>query len=80
MRRLIIGLLRFVVIEMVELLVMEGLLSWGPSQYFKSCFIYTLLVAVYGLSPVFFLFLCEVCLRCSGKEFRSGRFCAGFGI
>jgi hypothetical protein len=45
MRRLITGLLCFVVIEMVELLVMGDLLCWGPSQYFKSCFICTLLIA-----------------------------------
>jgi hypothetical protein len=48
MRRLIIGLLSFAVIEMVELLVMGGgaLMLWGPSQYFKSLLIYTLLVAM----------------------------------
>jgi hypothetical protein len=41
---LIIDLLYFVVIEMVKLLVMGGLLCWGPSQYFKLCLIYILLL------------------------------------
>jgi hypothetical protein len=34
------------VVEMGELLVMGGLLCWGPSQYFKSCSIHAHLVAM----------------------------------
>jgi hypothetical protein len=63
MRRLIIGLLCVVVAEMVELLVMEGLQCWGPSRYFKSYLIYTLLCAMQGLSSVLFLLLCVVSPR-----------------
>jgi hypothetical protein len=35
MRRLVIDLVCFVVIEMVLLLVTWSLLRWGPSQYFN---------------------------------------------
>jgi hypothetical protein len=64
MRRPFIDLFCFVVIEMVELLVMGGLLCRSP-QYFKSCLIHTV-VSVEGVSLVFVLLLCEVYLRCFG--------------
>jgi hypothetical protein len=54
MRWLIIVLLCFALIEMAQLLVIGGgMLCWGPSQCFKSCLIYTLLLAMRGLSALF---------------------------